>query len=220
MASSSYIMDSEFEKTLIVLKRCDDETLTKMASEGLIPFPTRLSCLQTLVIKNPEAFQRSNSETLVDIAWVLIVENGAGIIAELHRLIPNCLYISQRYTGTLLHRCARDPAKVEELKTILSIDPTIASKKQNPEGSLALHSCFSHEMAGPLVDAWPLSLNYKTSNGYTPLHSAVDNNQPEVFKALLDLGADPTVKNNYGRTPYTMINSVEFYDVVDKLMKD
>ncbi|CAK0762960.1 conserved hypothetical protein [uncultured Gammaproteobacteria bacterium] len=46
-----------------------------------------------------------------------------------------------------------------------------------------------------------ISLNVTDPEGMTVLHYAVRNGHLEVLKRLLAAGADPTVKDNYGRTP-------------------
>ncbi|KAL6077822.1 Chromobox protein 1 [Balamuthia mandrillaris] len=47
-------------------------------------------------------------------------------------------------------------------------------------------------------------LNQKACRGWTPLHYAAHNNHPQVVRMLLDLGADPHVKNEEGKTPATI----------------
>ena len=43
--------------------------------------------------------------------------------------------------------------------------------------------------------------NVRNNEGWTPLHSAVENCHVDVVRVLLDHGADPTIRDNKGRTP-------------------
>ncbi|XP_012528850.1 nuclear factor NF-kappa-B p100 subunit isoform X2 [Monomorium pharaonis] len=44
-------------------------------------------------------------------------------------------------------------------------------------------------------------VNIQNSSGKTPLHYAVSQDQPEITKGLLTLGADPNIADHYGQTP-------------------
>jgi ankyrin repeat protein len=45
--------------------------------------------------------------------------------------------------------------------------------------------------------------NTKNQKSRTPLHCAVSNNNLELVKLLMSYGADPTIQDVYGRTPYS-----------------
>jgi ankyrin repeat protein len=49
-----------------------------------------------------------------------------------------------------------------------------------------------------MIQADPKVVNAKDKNGDTPLHLAALHGQDKVVQALLDAGADPNAKNNYG----------------------
>ena len=55
-----------------------------------------------------------------------------------------------------------------------------------------------------LVDGGKIDINMQTDEGYTLLHYAADANNLEMVKALLERGADPTLKARTGSTPYDM----------------
>lgn len=47
-----------------------------------------------------------------------------------------------------------------------------------------------------------LDLNGKDINGIRPMHEASQSGAHEVPKVLLELGEDPTLEDNFGRTPF------------------
>ena len=53
-----------------------------------------------------------------------------------------------------------------------------------------------------IVDSGQVDVNTQTDEGYTLLHHAAGAGNLEMVKALLARGADPTLKNNLGYTPY------------------
>ena len=54
-----------------------------------------------------------------------------------------------------------------------------------------------------------ISIDAKTKKGFTALHLAALLHDKQAIKILLDEGADPNVKNEYGDTPFQMIFGVE-----------
>ena len=55
-----------------------------------------------------------------------------------------------------------------------------------------------------LIDSGQFDINMQTDEGYTLLHYAADNGNLEMVKALLERGADATLKTARGSTPYDM----------------
>ena len=46
-----------------------------------------------------------------------------------------------------------------------------------------------------------MDVDARSANGLTPLHWAAANGTPETIEALLEAGADPTVRDDDGDTP-------------------
>lgn len=55
-----------------------------------------------------------------------------------------------------------------------------------------------------LIDSGAIDINMQTDEGYTLLHYAADANNLEMVKALLERGADPTLRSRTGSTPADM----------------
>lgn len=55
-----------------------------------------------------------------------------------------------------------------------------------------------------LIDSGQFDVNMQTDEGYSLLHYAAGAGNLEMVKALLQRGADPTLKANMGYTPYQM----------------
>lgn len=61
-----------------------------------------------------------------------------------------------------------------------------------------------NEDALKLIDSGQFDINMQTDEGYSLLHYAADNGNLDMVKALLQRGADPTLKSARGSTPYDM----------------
>ena len=61
-----------------------------------------------------------------------------------------------------------------------------------------------NEDALKLIDSGQFDINMQTDEGYSLLHYAADNGNLEMVRALLQRGADPTLKSSRGSTPYDM----------------
>lgn len=159
-----------------------------------------MACLRALVAAYPETFDNCRSSALLSLGWYIIQEYGPPIVRELHELLPNCLTLSSRYGGTILHLCAEDSTP-ETVKAILEVEPKLASIKCILDSTLALHHCSSAEMVYLLVNAYPEALNRGDGYSGTPLHYAVYTLRIDVVEALLKCGAHTNIKNNDGDTP-------------------
>jgi ankyrin repeat protein len=53
--------------------------------------------------------------------------------------------------------------------------------------------------------------------GWTPLHFAVKNCHVDVARVLLDYGADPTIRDNEGRTPLDYGSDCE--EIIEELRR-
>lgn len=64
-------------------------------------------------------------------------------------------------------------------------------------------------------------LDYRTKDGSTAMHRAVEHKSLEALKTLLELGASPNYKDNKGLTPlyYTITTNVEA-SFTDTLLHD
>ena len=165
-----------------------------------------MACLRALVATFPTVFSNSRSSALSDLVWYIIEEHGPDIVKGLHNLLPNCLSIAVRHRGTMLHLCAKD-STVDVVKAILEVEPELAFSKREIDDSLALHRCSSADMVGPLVEAYPESVNCRDKYGSTPLHYASSMLKVDVVEALLLCGAHTNIKNNSEYTPIDMAQS-------------
>jgi len=63
------------------------------------------------------------------------------------------------------------------------------------------------------------SINIKDDYGFTPLHFAISNNQPQKIKILLNMGANVNAKSHYGFTPiYHAVGKNSDLEIVDLLI--
>ena len=159
-----------------------------------------MACLRALVAAFPTVFANSRCSTLSDLVWYIIEEHGPPIVNELHDLLPNCLSIAVRHRGTMLHLCVKD-STVDVVKAILRVEPQLASTRCELDDCLALHYCSSVDMVGPLVEAYPESVNCRDKYGSTPLHYATKRLDVDVVDALLKHGAHTNIRNVYKNTP-------------------
>ena len=59
-----------------------------------------------------------------------------------------------------------------------------------------------------LLHSRSLNINIKDAEGYTPLMRAVEFEKISVVRALVRLGADKNVKNNYGHTAVDLAKNI------------
>lgn len=105
---------------------------------------------------------------------------------------------------------------VEIMKLFLQKKDTINLNGCNHRGRTALHEAVLKDtgITELLIEAGA-DLNVKENSwGQTPLHQAVSFNNINAVKALLQAGADKTVRDNKNRTPLDMIE--DFFKEEDK----
>ncbi len=107
---------------------------------------------------------------------------------------------------------------VADVESMLDMGTDINA--ENPRGWTPLLSACEHEQPDiiRLLVARGANINHADSNGWTPLHNAIDvaidgaiqTRSPKVdwqcVGVLLDLGADPNLKCNHGKTPFSIID--------------
>ena len=103
-----------------------------------------------------------------------------------------------------LHMACHLEASIEIITTLLTTYPDAAREKDS-NGRLPMHiaceSGASAEVINSLLIAHPDGVCEKDRNGSTSLHSASRRGDVELVLLLLNIGADPNVKDNGGRTP-------------------
>ncbi|KAL4510769.1 hypothetical protein ABPG72_004923 [Tetrahymena utriculariae] len=84
--------------------------------------------------------------------------------------------------------------------------------QKNQQGSTALHYCIEKELLETfhtLIESFP-NINIQDSDGFTPLHVAVLNEQNDLVLELLKKGADPSIQDNEGQSVYEIAkNSIK-----------
>lgn len=154
------------------------------------------SALQTLAFYHDEP----NQQDLVgDLAATLLSHPAIDV---------NARTVEAGYQDTALLKAMRspNPAVIKALAT----HPALDWNAQNDYfGSTALHVAarhFSHDKLNllmPYIKLGKLDINIQNASGNTPLHAAVvQPDNPENVRLLLEAGADPTIRNKQGCTPY------------------
>lgn len=104
----------------------------------------------------------------------------------------------------------------------------LINESHDPMGNTALHLCCQYgswEVLDKLLDLdADIEIDNKNkSNGDTPLHLAVRYSleEPEygtfIVSNLIEVGADPRIKNNHGQKPSDLIHGDELDDLFDLL---
>jgi len=63
-----------------------------------------------------------------------------------------------------------------------------------------------------------VDINTQNSDGWTLLHIAADQGKPAFVRMLLDRGADPTIKTNYGKTAFDVTGSAQIKRMLTEAM--
>jgi len=117
-----------------------------------------------------------------------------------------------------------DPENSEKIKKIIS-DFRIALQ-EDLHGNFPLHNAVLLANTklvtrySTVLVALRKSVDILNRQGLTPLHIAVNNNQPGIVKELLKCGGDPSLKNSSGETCYHLAaGSSETVDCLSLLLK-
>ncbi|XP_046655006.1 ankyrin-2-like, partial [Daphnia pulicaria] len=87
-------------------------------------------------------------------------------------------------------------------------DPTVANKDGHTPLHAAVHHIKSIETVSLILENKQVDINRRDKNGTTALHCAIkameieQSNNVEMVRYLLEKGADPTIRNNNGTTPF------------------
>jgi len=96
--------------------------------------------------------------------------------------------------------------------TTEDIKKRAAKWNKNPDGTMTITRVIDVGVIGISLyrsDDW--------ARGSTPLHAAVLGNNAEIVRVLIDLGADPNMKNDFGKTPYQIADGLNLIEIVDIL---
>ena len=94
-----------------------------------------------------------------------------------------------------------------------------------PDGSTALHNAAAHNSdaesrAIHILVKHGANVNAQDRQGFTPLHAAIDRVHAAAAMTLLDLGADPTIRDNEGRTPVQLVReAVRSYPGIPEVVR-
>ena len=68
-----------------------------------------------------------------------------------------------------------------------------------------------------LLEDRETEVNALDDDGYTPLHLAAFQDDPDVVEVLLDHGADPMILSDTGWYPLTLARHFDHYDLAEVL---
>lgn len=104
--------------------------------------------------------------------------------------------------AALWRHAYEEGATVELLQELLRLDPAQARARRY--GLTLLHMAANHRLheGVALLLANEAEVNAVDDCGETPLHRAAWNLDPVGCLQLLEAGADPTVQNSHGQTPF------------------
>lgn len=96
----------------------------------------------------------------------------------------------------------------------------------NKEGDCALHHTHQPETIRRLV-AHGVNVNHQNASGSTPLNVMVDYANTDTISALIECGANPLIRDNYGRLPRNALeearaafdNPSPAYNDVEEILK-
>lgn len=107
--------------------------------------------------------------------------------------------------NTILHACAIAKNK-EIFDYLIKNKPQLINVKNNNDNTVLHELCSTGYLIGlkkilKLKNITDVNLNVKNTEGNTPLHIAIYNNQKDIVKLLIDNGADLSINNYYNRCP-------------------
>ena len=123
----------------------------------------------------------------------------AGDVAKVRQLLANGAKVNARegYGHTPLHKAA----SADIAKWLLAAGANVNARTK--DGRAPLHYAGSAAIANELVKAGA-KVDARNMHGMTPLHWAAAMGSGEVVKLLLEAGADGSLKDEAGRTPFDM----------------
>ncbi|MCJ1263555.1 hypothetical protein MMC22_003425 [Lobaria immixta] len=126
------------------------------------------------------------------------------------------------------HQCGRtaltaavEKGRIRAVKPLLEFNQTdLFCKDNDGRGLLHYASKFGHADIVRLLKQKNLDVNLQDHKGFSPLHEAASAENPataQLVELLLDLGADPAISDNNGRTPYACALMYGHSDVANVL---
>ncbi|KAJ3161457.1 hypothetical protein HDU86_007239 [Geranomyces michiganensis] len=142
------------------------------------------------------------------------------LVASLVTANPDAVHAKDEDGRTALHWAASGK-HLEITRALLAAGAD--ATKADDGGMTALHiasSTGSHELLGLLLAAAPAAIDNKTESGQTALHYAASKNYADVVDALLNAGADPASRDQYGQTPMHRASARGWVRIAARLKQD
>lgn len=112
------------------------------------------------------------------------------------------------YWGRTALHCVASTCWIDVLEALLTASADVDSR--TPDGSTPLHEATRNTDAETrairILCQHGANLNARDNRGLTPLHVAMEKSMANAAQALLDLGADPTIRDAAGRTPVELVH--------------
>ncbi|RAO72859.1 uncharacterized protein BHQ10_008871 [Talaromyces amestolkiae] len=154
-------------------------------------------------------------------ALIYAAENGyTEIVQALLERDANTEALEVGTRGTALMR-AIDYNAIPVVKLLLQHGANVHHKDCFDRGMLHGAACNGQsEIIEILLEFDPtLDINMQDVNGKTTLHDVARNGYMDTAKVLLDHGADPTIKDRFGRTPIRIAREVNHTEIL-QLLRD
>lgn len=164
-----------------------------------------------------------------NIAKVLL-DNGATFFAydssQERHVHDKFQSIKDEHCKNSLHLAAR-LGKLEAVKDLLGKGANVNAKNDTGETPLHIAATYNHtkEVVEALLGKKETNVNAQDNSKKTPLHLAAQNNNEEIVVALIKAGADVSITDKDGNTPFnlatdekikTLLQPTEKTDPVDE----